>query len=74
MEMSFEQATSMIKYHAEQRGEKRGEKRGKREGIIVGKLEIAFSMLKKGIDLSLIKEITGLTDRQITEYANKMKL
>ena len=56
MEMSFEQATSMIKYHAEQRGEKRG----KKEGIMVGKLETAFSMLKKGIDLPFIKEITGL--------------
>lgn len=71
MEMSFEQATSMIKYHAEQRGEKRGEKRGKKEGIMVGKLETAFSMLKKGIDLPFIKEITGLTDSQIKEYAMK---
>ena len=67
MEMSFEQATSMIKYHAEQRGEKRG----KKEGIMVGKLETAFSMLKKGIDLPFIKEITGLTDSQIKEYAMK---
>lgn len=70
MEMSFEQATSMIKYHAEQRGEKRGEKRG----IITGKLEDALSMLKKGIDLSLIKEITGLSERQITDYASKIEL
>jgi len=69
MEMSFEQATSMIKYHAEQRGEKRG----KKEGIMVGKLETAFSMLKKGIDLPFIKEITGLTDSQIKEYVTKRK-
>lgn len=63
MEMSFEQATSMIKYHAEKRGEQRG--------IITGKLETAFSMLEKGLDLSFIKDVTGLTDSQIEEYANK---
>ncbi len=70
MEMSFEQATSMIKYHAEQRGEKRGERRGEKRGIITGKLETAFSMLKKGTDLSFIKEVTGLSEKQIKEYAN----
>lgn len=62
MEMSFEQATSMIKYNAEQRGEQRG--------IITGKLETAVSMLKEGLEMSLIKKITGLSEKQIEKYAN----
>lgn len=53
--MSFEQTTSMIRYHAKQRGEERGKKRGEKigekRGIIVEKLETVLSMLKRGVDL-----------------------
>ena len=62
MEMSFEQATSMIKYNAEQRGEQRG--------IITGKLETAVSMLKEGLEMKKKKKITGLSEKQIEKYAN----
>ena len=66
MEMSFEQATSMIKYNAERRGEQRGEERG----IITGKLETAANLLSKGLPLELIIETTGLKEKQITEYVS----
>ena len=38
---------------------------GIKEGIFEGKLETAHSMLKKGLSVSLITEITGLTEEEI---------
>ena len=53
----------------EEIGEKRGEKKGRKAGIIEGKksgiMETAKKMLKKKIDIKLISEITGLSDKQI---------
>ena len=42
-----------------------------REGIAKEKKEIASKMLEKGIKIELIKEITGLTDKELTELINK---
>jgi predicted transposase/invertase (TIGR01784 family) len=48
-----------------------GEAKGKKEGIKIGeykaKLETAKNMLKKGMDISLISEITGLSIKEIEE-------
>ena len=53
----------------EELGEKRGEKKGRKAGIIEGKksgiMETAKKMLKKKMDIKLISEITGLSDKQI---------
>jgi predicted transposase/invertase (TIGR01784 family) len=45
--------------------EEKGHKRGKIEGRIEGKIEIAKGMLKKGLDFSLIMELTGLTKKEV---------
>jgi predicted transposase/invertase (TIGR01784 family) len=37
------------------------------EGIEKGKIEIAKNMISKGIEISLISEITGLTEKEINE-------
>lgn len=50
----------------ERRGEKRGEKKGKQMGI----LKTALSMFQEGIDISLIKKITGLTETEILNLKN----
>ena len=42
-------------------GEKRGEKRGKKEG----KIETAKNMLKKGFEIDVIAELTGLKRKEI---------
>ena len=39
----------------------------KEEGIKQGKEEIARNMLKKGLDISLVSEISGLTIEEIQE-------
>lgn len=55
LEMTFEQATAGIRRDALETGRK--------EGIIA----TAISMLKEGIELSLIKKVTGLTEKEILE-------
>jgi predicted transposase/invertase (TIGR01784 family) len=41
------------------------ETRGREEGKLEGKLEIAASMLKKGLSVTLIAEVTGLSAAEI---------
>lgn len=65
MEMTFEQATAGFRREGIEIGEKRGEKRGQKRGEKIGKLKIALSMLQEGLDMSLIKKVTGLTEKQI---------
>ncbi len=64
LEMTFEEATAMIKLDAERTGEKRGEKRGKREA----KLETAHNLLELGIDINVIMKATNLTEKQIRQF------
>ena len=49
----------------EERGEKRGEKIGEKRGEEKGKISIAQSMKKKGFDINIIMELTGLSRDKI---------
>ena len=49
----------------EKRGEKRGEKIGEKRGEEKGKISIAQSMKKKGFDINIIMELTGLSRDKI---------
>ena len=49
----------------EKRGEERGEKRGEKRGEEKGKISIAQSMKKKGFDINIIMELTGLSRDKI---------
>ena len=42
-----------------------GEERGKREGLKEGKLEVASKLLKRGLPIQDISELTGLTENEI---------
>ena len=46
-------------------GEKRGEERGEKRGEEKGKISIAQSMKKRGFDINLIMELTGLSRDKI---------
>ena len=56
-------------------GHKKGHKEGKEEGLKEGRAEgvkqnsfdIAKRMLEKGIDIGTISELTGLTEKEISE-------
>lgn len=52
--------------HGEERGEERGLAKGRAEGLAEGITKTAKAMKKKGMELSLISEITGLSAEQIT--------
>lgn len=43
------------------------EQKGIEKGRQEGKLEIADKLLKKGMELKFIKEITGLTDEELAK-------
>ena len=46
-------------------GIKEGKKEGKREGIRQGIIKVTKNLLKKKVDISEIKELTGLTEEEI---------
>ena len=51
-------------------GKAEGIAQGKSEGIVQGKTEVALTMLKKGFDVSVIMEITGLSECDIRKLSN----
>ena len=65
--------------YARETGREEGHKVGKEEGLKVGReagraegakqksFDIAKRMLEKGIDIETISELTGLTDKEISE-------
>ena len=60
---------------SEARGEARGRKAGLAEGEARGKAsakrKMAFEMLKKGISLSLVSEISGLSEKEVLALAKE---
>ena len=61
--------------YARETGREEGHKEGKEEGLKEGRAEgvkqnsfdIAKRMLEKGIDIETISELTGLTEKEISE-------
>ncbi len=57
----------------EQQGIKKGIKTGRQEGIRLGeqkaKQEVARSLLKMGLPVQSIIEVTGLSERELAELA-----
>ena len=49
----------------EKKGEENGKIEGKKEGKIEGKIEDAINMLKEGLNVDLIKKITGLPEKEL---------
>ena len=54
-----------IRDEATKKGLKEGLEKGLERGTEQSKNEIAKNMLKKGLDISLISEVTGLSNEQI---------
>jgi DNA repair protein RadC len=53
------------------KGKEEGIKEGLKEGIKQEKIEIAKSMLSKGLDITLIQQVTNLSKHAIDELANE---
>ena len=67
---------SMLSY-AERKGHKEGFEQGIEQGIEQGSKKekniMAKNMIKKGVEIEFIKEITGLTDKEIEELRKNEK-
>jgi predicted transposase/invertase (TIGR01784 family) len=49
-------------------GLKEGLEEGKKQGELKAKIEIAKKLLKKGIDIEIISEATGLSKKELKKY------
>ncbi|MCY4512182.1 MAG: hypothetical protein OXB86_00675 [Bdellovibrionales bacterium] len=54
------------------KGIKKGKKEGKKEGIEEGKKELIVSMLKKGMEISLLSKFTGLSEEEISKLKESL--
>ncbi len=63
--ISVEKDNMMIENSIRDEATKKGLKEGLERGTEQSKNEIAKNMLKKGLDISLISEVTGLSNEQI---------
>ena len=53
-------------------GEQKGRIEGKQEGRIEGKIEAAKAMLAKGMEITLISEITNLSEEQLSQLKDEL--
>ena len=68
-------AYQMDMYESAKQGREEGEKVGRVAGEKIGKkkaeLEIAKKMLKKGMSIEEVKEVTGITEKEIKNLKNE---
>ena len=57
-----------------QEGLREGEQKGKQEGLLEGKIETAKAMLAKGMEITLISEITNLPEAQLLQLKEELAL
>ena len=53
--------------YARETGREEGREEGRAEGVKQNSFDIAKRMLEKGIDIGTISELTGLTEKEISE-------
>ena len=58
---------------ARAQGKAEGIELGKAEGIELGKTKVAFEMIKKGLDVPLISEVTGVSIELLKQIENEEK-
>ena len=66
MQWTHEDDLNLMKEVSYREGVEIGEEKGKKLGI----LKTAFSMLQEGMDISIIKKVTGLTEKEILNSKN----
>ncbi len=52
-------------------GEQKGRIEGKQEGLLEGRIEAAKAMLAKGMEITLISEITNLPEAQLLQLKDE---
>ena len=69
-EQMKEQISEQIRENARWEGRQEGRKEGRQEGLQEGRQQVILNMLKKKLDISLISEITGLSEKEIKKLQN----
>lgn len=62
-----------IKEHIREKGRWEGRKEGRLEGQQEGQQKVVLNMLKKNLDITLISEVTGLSEKEIKKLKNGSK-
>ncbi len=57
-----------IAQQLEQKGIEKGIEKGMEKGRKEEALKIAFTMLKKGLDRNMVKEVTGLSEKELAQF------
>ena len=68
-EWNQETAIKIAKEEAMEDGREEGRKEGREKGIAIGLLQTARNMKAKGLHVSLIAEVTGLSEAEIEAIA-----
>ena len=55
------------------KGEKRGIKKGEKRGIVKARQEIAVNLLKEGLPLELISQVTDVSVERLERFSNNGK-
>ncbi|WP_156422752.1 hypothetical protein [Bacillus sp. FJAT-29937] len=67
MAKPFDELYRKFELIGEERGRKEGKEEGRHEGRKEERVEIAKKLFKKGTNVGVIAEITGLTEHEIRE-------
>ena len=66
-ETGREEGLKVGREEGHKKGHKEGKEEGRAEGVKQNSFDIAKRMLEKGIDIGTISELTGLTEKEISE-------
>ena len=66
-ETGREEGHKVGKEEGREEGHKEGKEEGRKEGAKQKSFDIAKRMLEKGIDIEIISELTGLTEKEISK-------
>jgi predicted transposase/invertase (TIGR01784 family) len=73
MALDFDITEDALYLVGEQRGLEKGLQKGKEEGFQKGKEEVALQMLRKGMALELISEITELPIERLEQLKQQLE-
>ena len=66
-------ALERLEERGREAGRIEGREEGRKEGIAEGKREILFALLKAGAEVRLLKEVSGLSEKEIVALRKEIK-
>ncbi len=69
--MLMQDVREIIKEKGRWEGERQGLKKGRQEGRQEERQQVVLNMLKKKLDISIISEVTSLSEKEIRKLKNR---